>query len=244
MAENDQFNLREAERRIANLMMIGTVVEVQAAAARAIVKIGDLQTGALPWVSPRAGLQSVWAAPKVGEQVIVISHNGDPAQGVIVGSLFSAAERAVSDNPRVFRTEYDDGTFVEYNLDTQELTVDSAGSVLVKARKNIEATADQDVLATAGGKIKASAAGDIQATAGGEISATAGGDVAVEAGGSVKAAATVAIDFESPTFKVTGMPDFSMGATGVILGMMGQTAVVTKGVVTSISGSVSVPEEE
>ncbi len=236
MAENDQFNLREAERRIANLTMIGTVIEVQPAAARAIVKIGDLQTGALPWVSARAGLQSGWAAPKVGEQVIILSHNGDPAQGVIVGSLFSAAEPAASGNPRIFKTVYADGTFVEYNLDTQELTADSAGSVLAKARKNIEATADQDVLATAGGIIKATAAGDIQAKA--------GGNVDVEAGGSVKASAAVTVDFDSPTFKVTGMPDFSMGATGVILGSLGQTATVTKGVITALTGSISMPEEE
>ena len=143
------FDLREAERRIANLIQFGTVTEVTAA-GRARVKIGDLLTAELYWLSPRIGEgRRDWHAPSVGEQVLVLCHNGDPAQGVIVASLGSAANPNPSSNSRIFKTVYSDGTFVQFDLDTHEMSIGCAGAVSVAAAGNVAVTTQGSLVASA-----------------------------------------------------------------------------------------------
>jgi len=151
------FSLTEAHRKIANLVMIGTVIDVDSLSGRARVQIGDLQTAKLPWLSPRMGNRRDWNPPKGGEQVLVLCHNGDPAQGFIVASLGSAANPNPSANPRIFKTVYSDGTFVQVDLDTHEMSIGCAGAVTVAAAG--------DVTVTSAGNIKATAAAKAEVTA-------------------------------------------------------------------------------
>lgn len=146
--DNHSFDLREAERRIANLIQFGTVMEV-AAAGRARVQIGELLTAPLYWLSPRMKNRRDWHPPAVGEQVLVLCHNGDPAQGVIVASLGSTANPNPSDNPRIFKTVYSDGTFVQIDLDTHEMSIGCAGDVSVNAAGNVTVATLASLSATA-----------------------------------------------------------------------------------------------
>jgi phage baseplate assembly protein V len=168
-----QFDLREVERRVANLIMFGTVIDVDSPSGRARVKIGDLTTAKLPWMSPRMGSRKDWAAPVAGEQVLVLCHNGDPAQGVIVASLGSAANPNPSSNPLIFKTVYSDGTFVQVDLDTHEMSIGCAGAVSV--------VADGNVRVVSGGRVKVEAAGDVEVDTLGSLSATAAVAAAVTA---------------------------------------------------------------
>jgi len=79
----------EADRRLANIAMLGVVVAVDAGAARASVKVGDLTLPPLTVAQLRAGGLGFWWMPTPGEQVLVICPSGDVAQGVIVGSVFA-----------------------------------------------------------------------------------------------------------------------------------------------------------
>ena len=135
----ERFNLREAERRIANMIMIGTIVTVDEAAATASVQIGELTTAKLPWLSGRMGSRKDWSAPVVGEQVLVVCHNGDPAQGIIVASLGSTANPQPSANPRIFKTVFADGAFVQIDLDTHEMSIGCAGDLSVVADGDLDA---------------------------------------------------------------------------------------------------------
>jgi phage baseplate assembly protein V len=145
---NNDFEIKELERRVANLVMIGTVVSTRGDGF-ARVKIGGLETTWLPWGVPRMGNRKDWAAPEPAEQVLVLSRNGDPAQGVIVASLGSDANPNPSDNPRIFKTVFSDGAFVQIDLDTHEMSVGCAGAVSVEAAGNVTVTTAGSLSASA-----------------------------------------------------------------------------------------------
>lgn len=81
------FAAAEADRRIANVIQIGTVTAVSAGHAR--VRIGELDTADLPVAQFRAGALSFWWMPTVGEQVVVACPSGDVARGVVLASIFA-----------------------------------------------------------------------------------------------------------------------------------------------------------
>lgn len=83
------FAAAEADRRIANGLMLGTVTSVSAGSARARVAFGELGSPDLPVGQLRAGALSFWWMPAVGEQVLVGCPSGDVAQGIIICSVFA-----------------------------------------------------------------------------------------------------------------------------------------------------------
>lgn len=98
----------EADRRIANVLQIGTIVSVDGATGKARVKVGDLDLPPLNVAQFRAGGLSMWWMPTVGEQVLVGCPSGDAAQGVILASIF--AGNAPSADPAVPMIELAGGT--------------------------------------------------------------------------------------------------------------------------------------
>ncbi|KNC67297.1 phage baseplate assembly protein V [Pseudoalteromonas ardens] len=129
--------LSDLQHRLSKLISLGTVHEVDYETARVKVKIGDWITAKLPWLTDMAAHNMTWRAPQIGEQVIVLAPCGDTAQGVILGSVYSAAAdhhkpdhvlgagegesyTAASSREHVHRTRYQDGALVEY--DTQNHT--------------------------------------------------------------------------------------------------------------------------
>ncbi len=75
-------------RKLANLIRLGKVQAV--ASKRVQVKIGGL-TRPIVWVSTRASKTKSWSPPGIGEQVMVLSPNGDLGAGVAVGGIFCDA---------------------------------------------------------------------------------------------------------------------------------------------------------
>ena len=123
--------------------MYGVVAELDEAAARVRVDCDGLRTDWIPWLAERAGPGvRTWSAPEVGEQVVVVSPCGDPAQGVVIGSVYQEDHDAPASVKTTHRTEYADGTVVEYDRETTTLTVDvGTGNVIVNcANANVNAT--------------------------------------------------------------------------------------------------------
>lgn len=81
------FAAAEADRRAANFIQLGVVTSVAAGVAR--VRIGDLETPALPVAQLRAGALSFWWMPTVGEQVIVVCPSGDVARGIVLAGVYA-----------------------------------------------------------------------------------------------------------------------------------------------------------
>ena len=86
-------DIAELFRRVNNLMRIGKVAEVDYASARASVQIGKNTTTFLPWLVPST---ATWFPLKNGEQVVVLSPNGDLGMAVILPALYQSAKPAPS----------------------------------------------------------------------------------------------------------------------------------------------------
>jgi phage baseplate assembly protein V len=81
---NESFAFSDLCRRVANLIRIGKIAEVEGAQVK--VQIGKVKTNWLPIVS-MAGDTSVWIPITVGEQVAVISPYGEMAQSFVIRSI-------------------------------------------------------------------------------------------------------------------------------------------------------------
>lgn len=128
-------NTADLTRRLENLIRLGTIAEVDPAAARCRVQTGGLLTGWLPWLTDRAGSDRDWDAPSAGEQCLVLSPSGDPATGMVLIGLYSAAHAAPDNNPSRHRRSYRDGAVIEYDTATHLLraTLPAGGQAEITA---------------------------------------------------------------------------------------------------------------
>lgn len=144
---NEAWAQSETERILANLIRVGVVSQLDEANARVIVKVGGLTTDWLPWITARAGATRTWSAPRPGEQVIVLAPYGDPAQAVVLPSIYQDAHPAPASTKDVEHTVYPDGTTVDYNSASNTLNITVAGSakVIINCK---EATINADTSVT------------------------------------------------------------------------------------------------
>lgn len=91
-------DIAELFRRVNNLLRVGKVVAVNYATAKARVKIGDITTDFLPWLTPST---AAWIPLKNGEQVVVLSPNGDLRFGMILPALYQSAKPAPSSDAAI-----------------------------------------------------------------------------------------------------------------------------------------------
>lgn len=126
-------DLVELSRQIENLIRIGTVLAVDHAAVRCRVKSGRLETGWLRWHTPRAGETRTWNPPTVGEQAVVLSPSGEPANGIVFYGFNCDAHPAPSSSPNAHVTDYPDGGVVTYDHGTHEyrLSVPDGGRIVL-----------------------------------------------------------------------------------------------------------------
>lgn len=108
-------NLAELTRRLDNLIRLGTIAEVDHAAARCRVKSGRLLTTWLPWVALRAGTTLDWNPPTEGEQCVLFSPSGETTQALVLVGLYSTANPAPTDSPTGHRRQYPDGAVIDYD---------------------------------------------------------------------------------------------------------------------------------
>lgn len=124
----------ELLRRLENLLRPGTIAAVDHAAARVRVASGAITTNWLPWFERRAGNVRTWCPPSVGEQCLVLSPAGDLASGMVLVGVNSDEHPAPSGTPSLHRTEYPDGTVVDYDHQTHALQVDAPNGSLIRLR--------------------------------------------------------------------------------------------------------------
>ena len=127
--------LEDLERRLSNMLRVGVIENKGDEPSDQVrVRIGELHTAPLYWLTHRAGPDKTWWKPEDGEQVLVLSPFGDLAQGVVLPSLYREQFSALHDNPDKHITEYNDGTRIEYDRKAHKLTAllpDGATSELV-----------------------------------------------------------------------------------------------------------------
>jgi len=140
-----EFEIAELNRRVANLLRVGSIVDTDYANARARVTIGDITTGWLDFMTQRAGGDRTWWAPEIGEQVMVLSPSGDLAQGKILPALYSAAAPAPAGSPDIHKEVHADGFSVTHDRANKRTVLDawdSQGTIEIRAKNIILKTGD------------------------------------------------------------------------------------------------------
>lgn len=161
-------NVGEHDRLIANLVMWGNIAALDEDAALVRVDCDGMLTDWIPWIELRAGPEeTTWNPPGEGEQVIVLSPCGDPAQGVALGGIYQNKFPAPANKKTLRRRKYPDGTTVDYDIETHTMTVNAgSGSVIVNCAKAEVHATDSVLLDTP----KTKTSGDLEV--GGGITAT------------------------------------------------------------------------
>ena len=146
--EEQGFTLNDLGRRLANIIRIGTIFEIDFEAAKARVKIGDLTTNWLPWVNSNSGANNSWNPPEIDEQVIILSPSGELNQAVILPSLYK--NNASDELPNIQSVTYKDGSKVSFDHNTGSLALDLQGNINldIKGSAIIKVAGDANIEAT------------------------------------------------------------------------------------------------
>lgn len=122
-----------------DMIRFGVVVSVDG--ARAVVACGEITSPPLPWLT-LAGQVSAFVPPSPGEQVVVLCPSGDIAGAIILGGLYSNANPAPAESPRILLKCADGSTFA-YDAGAHALTVTlAAGSGKIVAPQGFEIQGD------------------------------------------------------------------------------------------------------
>lgn len=132
-----ELRLADLERRVANMLRGGTVAQIDHDQPRVRVQSGDLLTDWRPWFAHRAGATTTWSPPTIGEQVLLVSPSGDPAQAMVLPALYTDAHPAPSASPDEHVTAYPDGARIAYNHDTGALTANGIQTAVIDAATSV-----------------------------------------------------------------------------------------------------------
>jgi len=107
--------LERIEAMLHNMLMLGAVVATDYANARIQVRMGDLTTPMIPWLTQRASHDVTWDAPEIGEQVMVLSPSGDFANAIALPALYQTMHAANGSTADQQTRTYSDGAVIEYD---------------------------------------------------------------------------------------------------------------------------------
>jgi phage baseplate assembly protein V len=124
MDRDELVEQRDALRRLENIAFYGTIEESDYTKARLRVKFADGVSAWLPWLERRAHDDSTWFAPEKGEQVLVVSPSGNPALGVIVGSIFQTKYPAKETTEQKASLTFSDDTKLSYDKQAHKIIID------------------------------------------------------------------------------------------------------------------------
>jgi phage baseplate assembly protein V len=111
----------DIQRLIGDIGRLGTIVSVDLAGATCRLEVGEIVTGDLPWLAPRAGTTRIWSPPSIGEQCLLLCPEGDTNAGIILPGIFSDARPAPSDKAELL-IACDDGARIGYDPEAHALT--------------------------------------------------------------------------------------------------------------------------
>lgn len=137
-------NVAEINRKLNNLISIGTVTESKSSEGLSLarVKILERVTDFFPVVGTSNSFKTHATPIKVGEQVLVFCPYGEADSGIILGSIFNKGQKEpVGANDTTEVVEYSDGTRLSYDTSTKELKIDASDKITILAQAiNVTAT--------------------------------------------------------------------------------------------------------
>lgn len=138
---------------LATLVRIGTVTAVDLPAARCRVRYGDPddddpgETPPIRWLTPRAGQTRIWSPPSIGEQVILLSPDGQVGAAVALCGLVQNTFPPLGSTTAEM-IEFADGARLTYDPESSALTahlpaggtaeIDAPGGITLRGPVMIE----------------------------------------------------------------------------------------------------------
>lgn len=113
----------EISRRLHNLIRYGVVEAVQYNPPRCRVRSGELLTDWLPWLTPRAGEMCAWCPPSTGEEVLLLSLDGNTETAFVLPALFSQDNPPPTDDGAQIHITLPGGATVIWDTKTRTLSV-------------------------------------------------------------------------------------------------------------------------
>lgn len=104
----------DPQKLVGDTLRLGTIETVDLAQATCTVRMGEIVTGDVPWLAPRAGATCIWSPPSIGEQCLLLCPDGDDAGGIVLPGLFSDANPAPSTDP-IDLIAFTDGAVLSYD---------------------------------------------------------------------------------------------------------------------------------
>lgn len=195
MESRERFEISELDRRLSNVIRVGTVIAVSAAKGRAQISDGHWSSAWLPWLEARAGAAATWTPPQVGEQAVALCPAGEPDAGVIVAGLFNTRNPPPGDRLKLSTRRFSDGAHETHDADSGVWTFSVPSGAIILEAGGVSLTVtptgvviDGDVTITG----SASVAGGVSITGGAAIK----GNAAIAGGVSVSGSADIAGDAE------------------------------------------------
>lgn len=183
--EETDFLIGEILRRLANIIRIGKVVEVNYQIQKAKVKLGELQTGYLPWIIDRAGSDRSWKPIDVGEQVVVLAPYGELKGGVILPSLYQKAYFCPTPDKNKHTIVWEDGSTAVFDKKTSSLNVEIKGKVTVNIIGDAQISAQNVSITAQNTTVNGNAVVTGNATVNGSVSLAGGGPAVARVGDKV-----------------------------------------------------------
>ncbi|WCR59693.1 MAG: hypothetical protein PG978_001141 [Wolbachia endosymbiont of Ctenocephalides felis wCfeF] len=132
MLENN-FAIAELQRKVANIIRIGVVKEVDYEKAKVRVKIGEFLTDYLPWITSKAGKDRDWSPPDIDEQVMVFSPLGELSLGVVLAGIYQEKYPAPENKKEINSIKFQDGTKFTYDKGKHHLEIEVVDKITLKA---------------------------------------------------------------------------------------------------------------
>lgn len=127
--------LADLQKRIDNLLRLGTVHEVKGNLCR--VKSGNILTDWRPYFTRRAGTAKTSWRPTPGEQVMLLSPSGELANAYILPALYSDEHPEPDDHASRHRTVYQDEAVIEYDPEAGALNATGIKTATVQASEQV-----------------------------------------------------------------------------------------------------------
>jgi len=165
--------IRELERKMANLIRVGTIESLDETNARVQVRFGNIVTAWIPWLTQRAGPDANWWAPEIGEQVLVMSPSGDFNLGVALPAIYQTAYPAPAATKDKQVVKWSDGSSLTYDRAAHKWSL-----VVPNAAAEVDVTTGGKINLVATGKVTISGSEiDLNGPVVASSSITASGDV-------------------------------------------------------------------
>lgn len=127
----------ELNRRLENLIRIGTIAAIDHATHRVRVDSGELLTDWLKWRTGRAGATRSWSPPTIGEQVMILSPSGELGNGIVLPSIFSDVFDSPSSSASEHVIEFPDGARLSYDHASGALSASGIQTATIQAAVSV-----------------------------------------------------------------------------------------------------------